>query len=82
MDHPSELIPAGGAVVTDSNGRPAALEPGTCRAIVSDRHGSRQCSRRGWFALRPPEAAVIGPLCSTHLHRLMKHGGAIRVDPP
>lgn len=66
-------------MMTDSDGRPAAIEPGTCRAIVADRHGRRQCSRRGWFALRLSEADVVAPLCSTHLHSLVQHGGAVRV---
>lgn len=79
-NHGSELIPSGGAVVTDPHDRPAAIKPGACSAIVNDRHGRRQCSRRGWFALRAPEAIVVAPLCSTHLQRLIKHGGAVRVD--
>ena len=71
-------IRRGGRVATDPDGRAIGIEADTCRAVLADRHGVRQCSRRGWLALWTPEADLVQPLCSTHLHRLIKQGGAIR----
>lgn len=72
-------IRPGGTAVIDSGGRPKGIEGGTCRAVIDDRRGVRQCGRRGWFGLRSPEAHVVQPLCSTHLHRLIDRGGAVRL---
>ena len=76
----TKRLQAGGAAVTDSAGRPIVSEADVCSAIVADRYGVRQCSRRGWFALRPLEGDIVQPLCSTHLHRLIRHGGDVQVD--
>jgi hypothetical protein len=69
----------GGAAGTDSEGRPIVIRVGVCLAIVDDRNGVRQCSRRGWFALRALEGDVVQTLCSTHLHRLIRQGGDVQV---
>jgi len=73
------LRPRGTAVI-HSVGRAQGIEGGRCRAIIDDRLGLRRCGRRGWFSLRSPEAQVVQPLCSTHLHRLIEQGGAVHLD--
>jgi hypothetical protein len=53
------------------------IEPAECRTLIRDRRGTHRCLRRGWFALRDVGGEPIGPLCATHLQRLIRDGGPV-----
>ena len=69
------MLPAGGSVATESDGKPLHVEGSTCRAVLGDI--SRQCQRRGWFAIREVDGSVVRPLCATHLRSLAASGGPV-----
>jgi hypothetical protein len=77
---PTRRIGPGGRAAVEPDGRPLAIQAGPCLALISDRHASHRCRRRGWFALQEPGGVITRPLCSTHLRALATLGGSIVLE--
>lgn len=76
----SRNVLPGGTPATRADGRPIMIPAAPCRALTGDRAGASQCRRRGWFALRESNGAVVQPLCATHLRCLVATGGPVLPD--